>query len=183
MSSALREIIECMIFVAMEPLSLQRIKAVLTDYDTGEIEQSVNELLSLYASNERGIQINRSGGGFLFSTKPEHDLWIRRLMRDERKSKLHPASLETLSVIAYNQPVTLAEISAIRDVDASQSLKSLLQKRLVKISGRKKAPGRPLLYRTTDRFLNYFGLDEIKDLPSQDEIMKILDEEKTDDET
>ncbi|MBU2438286.1 MAG: SMC-Scp complex subunit ScpB, partial [Acidobacteria bacterium] len=74
-------------------------------------------------------------------------------------------------------------ISSIRGVDASQSLKSLLQKRLVKISGRKKAPGRPLLYRTTDRFLNYFGLDDIKDLPSQDEIMKILDEEKPDDES
>lgn len=182
MSAALREIIECMIFVSMEPLSLLKIKAVLTDYDNGEIEESVNELLSIYASNERGIQINRSGGGFLFSTKPEHDPWIRRLLSDERKSKIHPASLETLSIIAYNQPVTLAEISDIRGVDASQSLKSLLQKRLVKITGRKKAPGRPLLYRTTSKFLNYFGLDDIKDLPSQDEILKILEEEKPDDE-
>jgi len=183
MSAALREIIECLIFISLEPLSLQKIKSVLTDYDNKEIEESVNELLSLYASNERGIQINRSGGGFIFSTKPEHDLWIRRLLKDERKTKLHPASLETLSVIAYNQPVTLAEISDIRGVDASQSLRSLLQKRLVKITGRKKAPGRPLLYRTTSRFLNYFGLDDLKDLPSQDEIMKILDEEKPDDET
>jgi segregation and condensation protein B len=171
-----------MIFVSMEPLSLHKIKSVLTDFTEGEIEQSITELLSLYASNDRGIQIRRSGGGYLFSTKPEHDHWIRQMMRNERRTKLHPAALETLSVVAYHQPATLAEISAIRGGEASHSLKTLLNKRLIKITGRKKAPGRPLLYRTTDLFLEYFGLDDIKDLPSKEEIMRLVDEEVPDEE-
>jgi segregation and condensation protein B len=86
--------------------------------------------------------------------------------------------LETLATVAYHQPITLAEISALRGVDTTHSLKNLLQRKLVKITGRKKGPGRPLIYRTTERFLAYFGLDSLKDLPSEEEITKILDEEK-----
>jgi segregation and condensation protein B len=134
--------------------------------------------LESYASNDRGIQIIQAAGGFLFSTKSESDQWIRRLLSLEQKGKLSHAALETLATVAYHQPVTLAEISALRGVDASHSLKSLLQKNLVKITGRKKSPGRPLIYRTTDKFLTYFGLNNIKDLPSEEEILKILDEEK-----
>jgi segregation and condensation protein B len=86
--------------------------------------------------------------------------------------------METLSTVAYHQPITLAEISALRGVDASHSLKTLLQKRLVKIVGRKKSPGKPLIYRTSNRFLSYFGLESLKDLPTETEIAKILDEEQ-----
>ena len=135
-------------------------------------------MVESYASNDRGIQIIQAAGGYLFSTKSEYDSWIRRLLSLEQKSKLSHAALETLATVAYHQPITLAEISALRGVDASHSLKSLLQKKLVKITGRKKSPGRPLIYRTTDKFLTYFGLNNIKDLPSEEEILKILDEEK-----
>ena len=178
MSQTLKEIIESLIFISLEPLSLDKIKGLLTDYSPQEIDASVNELLESYSSNERGIQIIPSAGGFLFTTKPEHDLWIRRLLKSERRNRLSPAALETLSVIAYNQPVTLAEVSAIRGVDATHSLKTLLIKRLIKITGRKKAPGKPLIYRTSDKFLTYFGLNDLAELPSQEEIERILDEEE-----
>lgn len=178
MKPHLRDIIESLIFVSLEPLSLGKIKAVLNEFSDKEIENAIQELLDYYTSNEKGIQIIQAAGGYLFSTKPEHDLWIKRLFKDERKNKLSPAALETLSAVAYNQPITLAEISAMRGVDSTHSLKTLLQKRLIKITGRKKSPGRPLIYRTTDKFLLYFGLNSIKDLPTQEEISKILEEEK-----
>ena len=99
---------------------------------------------------------------------------------DEKKAKLSHASLETLSIVAYHQPITQAEISAIRGVDASHSLRTLLHKKLVKIIGRKKSPGNPLIYRTSKRFLIYFGLDSLDDLPTQEEIEKIIEIESDD---
>ena len=177
MKNRLQEIIESLIFISLEPLTLEKIKSVLTEFEEKEVEQAIKELLENYMTNERGIHIIQSAGGFLFSTKPEHDSWIKRLLKVERKSKLSSAALETLSAIAYHQPVTLAEISALRGVDSTHTLKTLLQKRLVKIVGRKKSPGNPLIYRTSEKFLTYFGLNSIKDLPSPEELSKILEEE------
>ena len=178
MRTRLKDVIESLVFVSLEPLNLEKIKNICTEFSNIEIELAIQELLESYASNDRGIQIIQAAGGFLFSTKSESDQWIRRLLSLEQKGKLSHAALETLATVAYHQPVTLAEISALRGVDASHSLKSLLRKNLVKITGRKKSPGRPLIYRTTDKFLTYFGLNNIKDLPSEEEILKILDEEK-----
>jgi segregation and condensation protein B len=182
MRTRLKDVIESLVFVSLEPLNLEKIKSICTEFADWEIEQAIQELVENYASNDRGIQIIQAAGGYLFSTKSEYDQWIRRLLSLEQKSKLSHAALETLASVAYHQPVTLAEISALRGVDASHSLKSLLKKKLVKITGRKKSPGRPLIYRTTDKFLTYFGLNNIKDLPSEEEILKILDEEKILDE-
>ena len=173
-----REVIESLIFISHEPLSLDKIKSILSEYTEKQIESAIQELLEIYSTKKKGIQIVCKGGGYLFTTKPECDPWIRRLLKEERKSKLSPAALETLSVVAYHQPMTLAEISDMRGVDASHALKTLLNKRLIKIVGRKKGPGKPLIYRTTNKFLGYFGLNTLKDLPSQDEISKILDENK-----
>jgi segregation and condensation protein B len=178
MRTRLKDVIESLVFVSLEPLNLEKIKSICTEFSDSEIEQAIQELVESYASNDRGIQIIQAAGGFLFSTKSEYDQWIRRLLSLEQKSRLSHAALETLASVAYHQPATLAEISALRGVDASHSLKSLLKKKLVKITGRKKSPGRPLIYRTTDKFLTYFGLNNIKDLPSEEEILKILDEEK-----
>ncbi len=178
MKNRLIEVIESLIFISLEPLTLEKIKNVLSEFPGEEIEKAITELLESYVTNDRGIQIIQSAGGYLFSTKPAHDLWIKRLFKLERKHKLSSAALETLSAVAYHQPVTLAEISALRGVDSTHTLKTLLQKKLIKIVGRKKSPGNPLIYRTTDKFLAYFGLNNIKDLPSPEEISKILDEEK-----
>jgi len=182
MKNRLKELIESLIFVSSEPLTLEKIKGVLEEFSETEIEQAIQDLLESYTSNERGIQITLSAGGYLFSTRPEFDAYIRRLLQTEKRSRLSRAALETLSAIAYNQPITLAEISAIRGVDSTHTLKVLLQKKLVKIVGRKKSPGKPLIYRTTDRFLTHFGLNNIKDLPSQEEISKIMEEETPVDE-
>ncbi len=178
MRARLKDVIESLIFISLEPLTLEKIKSICTEFSEMEIEKAIQELTENYASNQRGIQIIQAAGGYLFSTKSEHDQWIRRLLRLEQKNKLSHAALETLATVAYHQPMTLAEISALRGVDTTYTLKTLLQKKLVKITGRKKSPGRPLIYRTTDRFLTYFGLNSLKDLPSEEEISKILDEEK-----
>jgi segregation and condensation protein B len=179
MSNQLREIIESLIFISQEPLTLDRIKAVLEDAPAEDIRAAVDELVQSYAAAGRGIQLVHTGGGYIFSTVPDHDRWIRKLLQIERKNKLSSASLETLSAVAYHQPVTQAEISAIRGVDSTYTLKTLLDKKLIKIVGRKKAPGNPLVYRTSDRFLQYFGLNSLDELPSEDEIGKILQEEKS----
>ncbi len=178
MRTRLKDVIESLIFVSLEPLNLEKIKSICTEFTDREIEQAIQELVTSYASNERGIQIIQAAGGYLFSTKSEHDQWIRRLLSLDQKSRLSRAALETLAIVAYHQPITLAEISVLRSVDATYSLKSLLQKKFVKITGRKKSPGRPLIYRTTDKFLTYFGLNKLSDLPSEEEISKILEEEK-----
>jgi len=178
MKERLKEVVESMIFIFLEPLSLEKIKSVLTEFPEEDIDQAIKELLESYASDERGIQIIQAAGGYLFSTKSEHDTWIKRLLRIERKNKLSSAAMETLSAIAYHQPITLAEISALRGVDSSQTLKTLLQKKMIKIVGRKKSPGNPLIYRTSNKFLTHFGLNNIMDLPTPEEISKILEEEK-----
>jgi segregation and condensation protein B len=178
MSTRLKDVIESLIFVSLEPLTLEKIKNICNEFPEKEVEKSIQELMESYTANQRGIQIIQSAGGYLFSTKSEHDQWIRRLLQLEQKKKLSPAALETLATVAYHQPITLAETSAMRGVDSTHALKTLLQKNLVKITGRKKSPGRPLIYRTTDKFLTYFGLNSLTDLPSEEEIMKILEEEK-----
>jgi segregation and condensation protein B len=178
MNSRIKEILEALIFISVEPLTLEKIKSVMEEFEGSDVEAGLQELVQSCAAGERGIQISQAGGGYYFSTKPDNDQWVRRLLKIERRSKLSPASLEVLSIVAYHQPITLAEISAIRGVDSVSSLKTLLQKKLVKIVGRKKAPGNPLIYRTSDHFLTYFGLNDIKDLPSVEEIAKLLEEDR-----
>jgi segregation and condensation protein B len=178
MTPGLKEIIEALIFISLEPLSLEKIKEVLADHPAAEIDQALQDLLAGYAAGERGIQIVQSGGGYVFSTRPDFDPWVRHLLKIDKRSKLSAASLETLSIVAYHQPITLSEVSALRGVDSSYTVKTLLQKKLVKITGRKKSPGNPLIYRTTERFLAYFGLNSLEELPTEEEIARILGEEK-----
>lgn len=178
MNSELKSILETLIFISIEPLSKEKIRSLLSDFSPEAISEALEELVQDYTQTNRGIQIVQVAGGYIFSTKIEYDPWIRQLLRVEKKNRLSVAAMETLSTVAYHQPITLAEISAFRGVDSTHSLKTLLQKRLVKIIGRKKSPGKPLIYRTSNRFLSYFGLESLKDLPSQEEISKILDEKQ-----
>jgi len=175
----LRETIESLIFISQDPLTPERIQSVLEDATAEDIRKAIDELVLDYNSPQHGIRIVQTGGGYLFATNPEQDRPVRRLLQIERKNKLSPAGLETLCSVAYHQPVTQAEISALRGVDTTSTLKTLLEKKLIKIVGRKKAPGNPLVYRTSERFLQYFGLNSLDELPSEEEIAKILQEEKT----
>jgi segregation and condensation protein B len=178
MNNSLKALIESLIFVSQEPLTLDRLGTVVEGVPPAEIEAAIEELVRDHDAEGRGIHIIRAGGGWLFSTKPAHDREVRRLLQIERKNRLSSAGLETLAAIAYRQPVTQSEVSAIRGVDSTGALKTLLEKKLVKIVGRKKAPGNPLIYRTSDEFLLYLGLDSLEGLPSEAEIAKILEEEK-----
>jgi len=178
MSSPLKNLVESLIFVSQEPLTLERIQAVCEGVPAEDIRTAVDEIAADCAEDGRGIQLIRAGGGWLFTTKPAFDREVRRLLQIERKNRLSSAGLETLAAIAYRQPVTQSEVSAIRGVDSTGALKTLLEKKLIKIVGRKKAPGNPLVYRTSDEFLLYLGLDSLDELPSEDEIAKILQEEK-----
>ncbi len=178
MKNSLKSIIESLIFVSIEPLTPEKIKNIMTEYSDNDIETALQKIVDSYASQDSGIVVFQSAGGYLFATKPELDPWVKKLLNLDKRSRLSPAALETLSIIAYHQPITLAEISAIRSVDAAHALKTLLLKRLVKITGRKKSPGKPLIYRTSTKFLTYFGLNSLQDLPTTEEIEKILEEEQ-----
>ena len=178
MNDRLKATLEALIFVSQDPLSLERMTALLEGVPEEDIRAAVEELVRDCAAEGRGVHIVRSGGGWLFATKPAFDRDVRRLLQIERKNKLTSASLETLAAIAYHQPVTQSEVSAIRGVDSTYTLKTLLEKKLIKIVGRKKAPGSPLVYRTSEQFLLYLGLNSLDELPSEEEMSRILQEEK-----
>ena len=173
----LKEILEALIFISVEPLTKEKMKEVLPDAAEADIDRAVQELMDRYESSEGAVRIIPSAGGYVFSTKPAYDPHVRRLLQIERKKKLSGQALETLSAVAYHQPVTQAEISAIRGVDSTYALHTLLENKLIKIVGRKDAPGRPLVYRTSEKFLAYFGLNAIEDLPSEEELRKLMQEE------
>ena len=180
MIERLKETIEALIFISQEPLTEEKIMSVVEGGATEEeIRKTIDELVAAYDADGRGIRIIRTGGGYIFATLPDTDHWVRRLLQIERKNRLSSAALETLCSIAYNPDTTQAEISAIRGVDSSGTLKTLLEKKLIRIVGRKKAPGNPLVYRTSDQFLRYFGLNSLEELPTEEEISRILQEEKS----
>ena len=178
MTNPLKGLVEALIFVSQEPVTMERLQAVLEGAPEADIRAAVDELVADGRDDGRGVRVAAVGGGWLFTTKPAHDREVRRLLQIERKNSLSSAGLETLAAIAYRQPVTQSEISAIRGVDSTGALKTLLEKGLVRIVGRKKAPGNPLVYRTSDEFLLYLGLNGLDELPSEEEIAKILEEEK-----
>jgi len=121
-----------------------------------------------------GLQIERVAGGFRVATRSEVGAWVRRFFRQRNRTRLSPAALETLAIVAYRQPITAPEIQAIRGVDPSASLKSLVEKKLVRILGKKKVVGHPLLYGTSRHFLVHFGLDRLQDLPPIDDFQELL---------
>jgi segregation and condensation protein B len=180
MIDRLKTVLEALIFISVEPLTPEKMKEVLGDGATAEeIAAALADLAAEHESAAGAIRILPSAGGYVFSTKPEFDAYVRKLLQIERKKKLSAQALETLSAVAYHQPVTQAEIMSIRGVDSTTSLHTLLENKLIKIVGRKDAPGRPLLYRTTEKFLTYFGLNAIEDLPSEEELKKLMDAENT----
>jgi segregation and condensation protein B len=170
-------VLEALIFISVEPLTPDRMKDVLSEVPPEEIDRALDELIRRSEAGGGAIRIIASAGGYVFSTKPAFDPYVRKLLQIERKRKLSAQALETLSAVAYHQPVTQSEISAIRGVDSTYALHTLLENKLIKIAGRKDAPGRPLIYRTTEKFLAHFGLNALEDLPSEEELKKLMQEE------
>lgn len=159
--------IEILLLAAGRPLSVNRLEDLLEEdgLDKTKIEESIQELNCLLESNKRPYRVHKVAGGWRFETLPEYAFLVQRLYAQREEKGLSPASMETLSVIAYRQPLMRAEIEAIRGVGCGEVLRSLLDKRLVKISGRAEAPGRPMLYGTGPEFLHLFGLSSLEDLP------------------
>jgi len=163
----LRPVLEALLFAAAEPLSLRRLSDTVEGATTREIRAGL-ELLEQQC-RDRGIRLVEVAGGWQLRTAPEHHTLVKRLFK-ERPFRLTRASLETVAVVAYRQPVTRAEVEAIRGVDCSGVLESLVERRLIRIAGRRDVPGRPLVYATTPRFLEVFGLKDLKALPTLAEL-------------
>ena len=167
-------IIECLIFTSDTPLTVEKIKAVLEDKSKKEIKVLIEELIQDYQNLDRGIFIREVANGFQFCTKPEYAHLIQKLRKTKPYSLTQP-TLETLAIIAYRQPVTKAEIELVRGVDCGGVLRTLLEKKLIAIKGKKEVIGRPFLYATTSRFLEVFGLENLSSLPSIEEIKQLKD--------
>ena len=157
------------IFASGEPVRTGEIAEAFGDVEAEQIEEAVRALEREYAGNRAGLRLERVAGGVRLATRPEVAERVRQFFRQRNRARLSPAALETLAIVAYRQPVTTPEIQAIRGKDPSAALKGLLDKKLVRIVGKKKVVGSPLLYGTSKQFLIHFGLDSLQDLPSMEE--------------
>jgi len=171
----LKPIIESLIFVSEEPIGLKQIAAILEGEDAGEIEAACQELAEQFNSRTSGLEIREIAGGYKMSTRPEHSEYIRRYLKSQPSARLSIASLETLAVIAYKQPVTIPEISEIRGVKHSTSaIKTLLDRGLIIAKGHKQVVGRPMMYGTSKEFLVQFGMNDLGELPSFEDFEDLM---------
>lgn len=164
-------LLEALLFLSENPLGWEQVRGIFTELEKGEFERLIKELQDKYNHKDSGLNITEVAGGYIMGTRPDLDNWISKYQK-ARPQKLSRAALETLSIIAYKQPITRAEIEALRGVNVDGLTKSLLKRRLIRILGRKPELGRPLLYGTTKEFLQYFGLRDLSELPT----LKELDE-------
>lgn len=169
----LKRIIEAILFVSDKPVTLTEIKDVIEEADLELIKQALYSLKEEYESLNKGLRINEVAGGFRIATDASLAMWLNRLYKSRFTEKLTKPSLETLSIIAYKQPITRLEIEQIRGVNVDGVIKTLLERQLIRIVGRKEAIGRPLLYGTTSQFLEYFGLNSLSELPRLAEVGEI----------
>jgi segregation and condensation protein B len=168
--SKVKHVIEALLFAADQPLSTRRLRDLLGLDDGNEVRRLVTELQEEYAEAGRGIQIEEIANGFRLLSNRDYGDTVAELHKDERKSRLSQAALETLAIVAYKQPIHRADIEAIRGVQVDSILRSLQERGLVRIVGRADLLGRPFLYGTTRRFLEAFGLKNLDDLPSVEEL-------------
>ncbi len=172
-----RAVLEALVFASPQPITPKEIGRVLQGVPREDWQKQLAELQADYARDERGLQIVEIAGGFQVTTRPEYNDWVRELLDPRTPTRLSIQALETLAVIAYKQPVTLPEIIELRGVKSGGVVKTLLEKRLIRIMGRKEVVGRPILYGTTKQFLLHFGLRDLEELPKIEEFAEVLGEE------
>jgi len=175
----IKSIIEGLLFISGEPLSLERIVQVLEGEEKKEIRAALTELVREYEEQGRGLRIAEVAGGYQLETLKDNAEFLARLVKT-RPIRLSKPSLETLAIIAYRQPVTRLEVDQIRGVDSSGVIATLLEYGFIAIVGRKDVPGRPFIYGTTKRFLEFFRLKSLADLPGLDEFMARAEEQAGD---
>lgn len=160
-----KKIIEALLFVSGDrPLKYENIKNIV-EITKEDFEKIIAELMDNYSKRNSGITIKKIADGYVFTTDPQIYEYISKFFKNELAYRLSKSALEVLAIIAYNQPITRPEIEAKRGVDSLSAIETLLEKKLIKISGRKDAPGKPILYSTTEEFLKYLGISSLKELP------------------
>jgi segregation and condensation protein B len=172
-----RAIVEAVIFASAEPVTGRQIGQVMGGVPKEAWQAALEELKAEYAREGRGLQLVEVAGGYQITTRPEYNDWVRELLDPQRPTRLSIQALETLAVIAYKQPATLPEIIELRGVKSGGVVKTLLEKRLIRIMGRKEVVGRPILYGTTKEFLLHFGLRDLDELPEIEQFAEVLGEE------
>ncbi len=173
----LTAIIEALILASEAPLVVEKIYPVLEGVEKNEIKAAIDKLIADYDGRESGICIQEVAGGYQFRTRPALAAWVKKL-KGVKPTSLSPAALETLAIVAYRQPIVKAEIESIRGVDVSAPLKGLMEKKLIRIVGRKDVPGKPIIYGTTKKFLEVFNLKELTDLPTMRELKEITEHQE-----
>jgi segregation and condensation protein B len=170
--ASLRSIVESLIFVSDVPITLDRLCSVLEEHDRGDIRAALDSLRDDYGQEGRGVILDEVAGGYQFRSRPENADYLRRLTRS-KTLKFSQSALETLAIIAYRQPITRAEVEYLRGVDCGGVLKTLLEKKLLRILGKKDIPGKPLIYGTSRDFLELFNLKNLASLPTLKEIQDL----------
>ncbi len=176
--SQLKPVVEAIIFASDGPVTPRMLKNYIEEANGVDFEQVIEALNHDYHNSGRAIQIVKVAGGYQMTTRPEFAAWIKKMYMGRTSNRLSRAALETLAIIAFKQPISKAEVAAIRGVNSDGVIKNLLERRLITISGRGEGLGRPLLYSTTPEFLQYFGINDISDLPKPREIEELFGEGK-----
>ena len=169
----IKPIIESLLFMAEEPLSVERLKRILADQaPSREIREALEAIAEEHNARQGGFYLHPVAGGWQFRTRPEYNQWIKKLIQP-KPLRLSKAALETLVIIAYKQPIIRSDIEHLRGVDCGGVLRALLERKLIRVLGRREIAGRPLIYATTKRFLEIFDLKSLKDLPTPREIQDL----------
>lgn len=168
-----KAVIEALLFASEKPLALEQMKSVLGHLDTPQLRSMLEDLKSEYEKAGRGINIVEVAGGFQMIAAPVFSSFLKKLYKERRVEKLSRPALETLAIIAYKQPVTRLEIELLRNVNIDGVVSNLLDKNLIRVAGRKKAPGRPLVFGTTRGFLEHFGLKSLEELPKMEDFSQL----------
>jgi len=174
----IKAIIEALIFASDTPLTLEKICVILEDIEKSEVKRNIEQLIIEYNERRSGISLVEVAGGFQFRTRSELSSWVKKL-KGTKPASLSPAALETLAIVAYRQPIVKVEIEDIRGVDVSGPLKGLLEKKLIRIVGRKDVPGKPIIYGTTKKFLEVFNLKDLSELPTLRELKELNEQKET----
>ena len=167
-----KAVIEALIFASDAPLALEKIRIILSGVEKSEIKEALDKIILEYNERQSGIYLQEVAGGFQFRTRPELSSWVKKL-KSTKPHSLSPQAMETLAIVAYKQPIVKSEIESIRGVDVGAPLRSLLDRKLIRIVGRKDVPGKPIIYGTTRKFLEVFNLKDLIDLPNLRELKEL----------
>ena len=174
----LKSAMEALLFISGSPVSLDRLAGIFEEASPEQLEAQLALLRQEGETRGSGLMLVEVAGGYQLTTRPEHSGWIRKLSSTKGPTKLSRPALETLAIISYKQPITRAEMEAIRGVNVGGIVRNLMERRLVKIVGKKDVPGKPMLYGTSMEFLNYFGLKDLSALPTLKEFQELEESEE-----